>query len=55
VNLASRMESHGVPGRLQLSDRTRELIGDRFPLEDMGSRDIKGRGVMQTWMVRESS
>jgi class 3 adenylate cyclase len=55
VNLASRMESHGVPGRLQLSDSTRELIGDRFPLEDMGIRDIKGRGVMQTWMVRESS
>ena len=38
-----------------MSDSTRELIGDRFPLEDMGSRDIKGRGLMQTWMVRESS
>jgi class 3 adenylate cyclase len=51
VNLASRMESHGRAGHIQLSANTRELIGDRFPLLPQGPREIKGRGEMETWLI----
>ena len=51
VNLASRMESHGLPGHIQLSTSTRALIGGRFPLLPQGLREIKGRGELETWLI----
>ncbi len=54
VNTASRMESHGVPGRIHLSDATYELIRDGFECEARGTIDVKGKGPMRTWfLVRE--
>lgn len=41
VNTASRMESHGVPGRIHLSDATYELIRDEFDCEPRGTIDVK--------------
>ena len=51
VNTASRMESHGEKGRVHLSARTAELVGDAFELEDRGTISVKGKGQMQTYFV----
>jgi adenylate cyclase len=51
VNVASRMESHGVAGRIQVSDAVRELIGDAYRFEERGAMDIKGLGEMRTWFL----
>jgi adenylate cyclase len=54
VNTASRMESSGLPGRIQLSEQTAALLDDRFVLEERGSVDVKGKGCMKTyWLVRQ--
>jgi len=51
VNTASRMESHGVPGRIHLSDATYELIRDEFNCEPRGTIEVKGKGAMRTWFL----
>jgi guanylate cyclase len=51
VNIASRMESHGVPGRIHISKATRDILGDKFLYEPRGAVDIKGKGEMQTWFL----
>ncbi len=53
VNTASRMESTGVPGRVQVSDATAKAIGDALPLEDRGVIQVKGKGEMRTWLLAE--
>jgi len=54
VNIASRMESHGVPGRLHVSDDVRAALGEGFDLEQRGVIDIKNRGAMTTWFVNST-
>jgi class 3 adenylate cyclase len=44
VNLASRLEAIGEPGRIQVSDATYELLRDRFDFDDPRVIDLKGRG-----------
>lgn len=51
VNVASRMESHGVPGRIQVSRDTYELLRDDFTFERRGEIAIKGKGLMETWYL----
>ncbi|MFP5440314.1 MAG: adenylate/guanylate cyclase domain-containing protein [Gammaproteobacteria bacterium] len=51
VNTASRMESHGEPGRIQLSADTRQRLGDDFRCELRGVVNIKGKGEMETWWL----
>ncbi len=51
VNIASRMESHGEPGRVQITPETYALIGDKFLCEPYGPVEIKGVGEMQTWFL----
>ncbi len=48
VNLASRMESTGIPGRIQMPAATRELVGELFVWEERGFVDVKGRGPIDT-------
>jgi adenylate cyclase len=48
VNAASRMESHGVPGRIQVSEAFRDLAGDAFVFEERGIVDMKGIGETRT-------
>ena len=56
VNLASRMESTGVPGRIQVGPATYELLKDDFEFEARGSVMVKGRGETETWfLIRETS
>jgi class 3 adenylate cyclase len=52
VNVASRMESHGLPGRIQVSEATQRLIASDFDLEERGTLDVKGKGAIKTWLVR---
>ena len=49
VNTASRMESHRVPGRIQVSDAVYRRLKDKFVLEPQGQIEIKGKGGMTTW------
>jgi guanylate cyclase len=51
VNTASRMESHGVPGRVQLTARAAETLGGAFRVEPRGLVDVKGKGKMETFLL----
>jgi adenylate cyclase len=51
VNVASRMESHGVSGTIQITRATYELIKDDFVCESRGTVDVKGKGDMEVWLV----
>lgn len=51
VNTASRMESHGIPGAIQLTQATYELLRDEFECEARGAIEVKGKGVMPTWLL----
>jgi adenylate cyclase len=51
VNVASRMESTGEPGKIQVSQDTYERLNDEFLLERRGVIDVKGKGEMQTWFL----
>jgi PAS domain S-box-containing protein len=52
VNIASRMESHGVPGEIQVSQATYNLIKDKYVFEDRGEIDVKGKGLMQVYLLK---
>jgi guanylate cyclase len=51
VNTASRMESHGVPGEIQITRATYELVKDEFVCRLRGTIDVKGKGPMETWFL----
>ncbi len=51
VNTASRMESQGLAGEIQITANTRQLIKDEFVCEKRGMMDIKGIGEMETWLL----
>jgi guanylate cyclase len=56
VNTASRMESHGTPGEIQITRATYELLKDEFVCRRRGTIPVKGKGQMETWyLVRPSS
>ena len=51
VNIASRMESHGLGGAVQITQTTYELIKDEFVCEPRGTVNVKGKGEMEVWFV----
>jgi adenylate cyclase len=51
VNVASRMESAGEPGKIQVTTETRDQLTERFDLEERGVIDVKGKGLMRTWFL----
>ncbi|MBF0099564.1 MAG: hypothetical protein HQK77_01510 [Desulfobacterales bacterium] len=51
VNMASRMESHGVAGKIQVTRNTYDIIKDMFICEPQGQITIKGKGEMEIWHV----
>jgi len=58
VNTASRMESHGLPGTIQVTERTYERLRGSFVLESRGAIEVKGKGSMATYLLtgrRETS
>ncbi|MGB7441479.1 MAG: adenylate/guanylate cyclase domain-containing protein [Coleofasciculaceae cyanobacterium] len=53
VNIASRMESHGIPGYIQVSSSTYELLKGKYVLEKRGIIEIKGKGEMTTYLLTD--
>ena len=51
VNTASRMESHGLPGRIHVSAATHAVLRTAFDFEARGTIDIKGKGPMETYLL----
>jgi class 3 adenylate cyclase len=51
VNVASRMESHGEPGRVQVSGEVRARLGAEFSVEGPRRIEVKGKGSMEVWFV----
>ncbi|HEU5093568.1 MAG TPA: adenylate/guanylate cyclase domain-containing protein [Reyranella sp.] len=52
VNMASRMESHGESGVIQITRSTFDLVENTFDCEPRGLVDVKGAGRVETWRVR---
>jgi class 3 adenylate cyclase len=51
VNTASRMESHGIPGAIQVSEATGERLRSSHTLEERGTVEVKGKGAMRTFLL----
>jgi class 3 adenylate cyclase len=51
VNTASRMESHGIAGRIQVTEATYRRLRDRYRFEDRGEMEIKGKGRIKTYLL----
>ena len=51
VNTASRMESHGKEGKIQITRATYDLVKDDFVCEPQGTVNVKGKGEMKVWFV----
>jgi adenylate cyclase len=51
VNTASRMESHGTPGRIQITRATYELLEGEFECEPRGPIAVKGKGEIEAWYL----
>ena len=51
VNLASRMESHGQAGAIQITRKTHDLVGNDYRCEAKGTIDVKGADRMEVWHV----
>jgi class 3 adenylate cyclase len=51
VNTASRMETTGVPGCIQVTERTHDLLGERYLFQERGLIRVKGKGKMRTYFL----
>ena len=51
VNTASRMESSGTAGEIQITDNTRRLVDHAFNCEPKGTIAVKGKGPMNVWAL----
>ena len=52
VNTAARMEAHGIPGEIQVTPETRVLLKPNYQLEERGWIDIKGKGLIQVYLLK---
>jgi class 3 adenylate cyclase len=51
VNTASRMETTGLPNRVQVTEPVQQLLAGRFELEARGEVEVKGKGRLRTWLL----
>jgi class 3 adenylate cyclase len=51
VNLASRLEAHGLPNRIQVSEVTRDALADRYALEPRGMLQLRGKGEIAAYLL----
>ncbi|MEG3894577.1 MULTISPECIES: adenylate/guanylate cyclase domain-containing protein [unclassified Microcoleus] len=51
VNIASRMESHGLPWRIQVSETTYKLVEHKYLFQERGTIEVKGKGGMKTYLL----
>lgn len=45
------MESHGIPGQIQITETTRALLDDEFACTERGVIEVKGKGPTRTWLL----
>jgi class 3 adenylate cyclase len=53
VNTASRMESLGIPGEIQITENVVKRLKDKFCMVERGDVEVKGKGLMRTWILVE--
>jgi adenylate cyclase len=53
VNLASRMESQGLPDTIQVTRNVIEHLQNRYPFERRGYVEVKGKGAIETWTLSD--
>jgi class 3 adenylate cyclase len=51
VNIASRMESHGIPGEIQITEEVTNSLRGKFEINPRGRIDVKGRGSMNVYLL----
>ena len=51
VNVASRLEGHGLPGRVHVSDEVRRAVGHRYEFEPRGAISLRGKGRMESFFL----
>ncbi len=51
VNMASRMEQNGVPGKIQVTEATYQLLKDKYQFEKRGAIEIKSNGKVTTYFL----
>ena len=54
VNTASRMESHGLPGEIQVTERVAAALGSAYAVRLRGVIDVKGKGPMATYLLERA-
>ncbi|MCI0443350.1 response regulator [bacterium] len=54
VNLASRMESHGLPDAIQVTRPVFEKMRDHYHFEERGPIEVKGKGTVETWILHSN-
>lgn len=54
VNVAARMEQHGLPGQIQVTKEVVEQAGRGFHFECRGKLAVKGKGVMDTYLLKHA-
>ncbi len=52
VNLASRMETGGIPNSVQVTRAVYERLKDQFVFEPRGTIEVKGKGKIEAWLLR---
>lgn len=55
VNTASRMEANGIAGEIQVSEDVFNLAKNIFCFEQRGKINIKGKGEMQTFLLKSKN
>lgn len=54
VNLASRMESHGLPDAIQVTRPVFEKMRGSYHFEERGAIEVKGKGTVETWILQSN-
>ena len=55
VNIASRMESTGTPGKIQVTEEFKDTLADKYQFEERGEIKVKGKGMMKTYYLEDKS
>ena len=55
VNVAARMEQHGLPGKIQVTKEVVDNVGNAFSFELRGSINIKGKGMLDCYFLKSAN